>query len=562
MRMSLLWKLMLPVVAVLLVGVAAMAWVVPALMKQNAEESALAGAEKTVAQFKTLRAYYTRNVIKKVLDSEDIRPSFDHKEDSTKIPLPATLIHDLSELLEKEGTTLKLYSKYPFPNRQSRRLDDFGQQAWQALSRDSSTPFYRTENINGQAVVRVGVADTMVADACVNCHNTMGNTPKDDWKLGDLRGVLEVDVSIEDQLAAAQSVARQAIGFLALSVLVIGAVIVLIYRRTVGAGLERVTSSLDEIAAGEGDLTRQLDANQLDEIGDLSRSFNRFQSQVRDMISSISHSMGELSESAMSLSSMSEETTTAMGEQDHQTRSASQSVAELAGAIDRIAATAAEATDDSLESQRLTSRGKKVMDDNIALVDQLEQQVAGLGGVMAELTDDSQKIGGVLDVIQQIAEQTNLLALNAAIEAARAGEHGRGFAVVADEVRALAAKTRQSTVEIQSIIEHLQESVTTARQAMDENSEYTAATLKGISEAGQSLNDVVVAVSSIAARNQEIATITQAQNETANAVRQNMEAISDSSSQVVAGTEATAVSSARVSGVAEELQIMISKFKY
>jgi len=561
-KKSLYLKFMIPVLVVVLVSILIMAWAMPVLINKNTEDEARRAAVKTVSQFKTLRGYYTKNIVKKAVAQGGLKPSIDHQGDPEKIPLPATMIHDLSKLLAEEGTTLKLYSAFPFPNRKLEKMDDFGLQAWQQLSKNPTKPFYRSQDIRGERHVRVGVADTMVAQGCVNCHNSHPDTPKTDWKLGDLRGVLEVSVSIEDQLTAAHEVSNKIIAILVITMALISLAIFLVYRKTIGIELKKVTSSLTDIAQGEGDLTQRLDESQEDEIGDLSRVFNQFQEQIRQMIQTISGSVGGITNEALKLSSVSKETTTAMSEQTAQTHKASSSIHSIAEAMKDIALAANQALERSQKSEQLALQSKHTMDNNITLVKELELEVQQIGGTMKELTEDSEKIGGVLDVIEQISEQTNLLALNAAIEAARAGEHGRGFAVVADEVRNLAAKTQESTVEIQAIIQRLQASVSSAHKAMDKNTENTAETLKGINDAGSSLGQVVDSMVVITEQNQQIANITQTHNQALDTVSENMETISDGTDQVAQATENIAASSVEVSNIAKQLQTMISRFKY
>lgn len=130
MQKHLLWKFTIPVLVMIITSIFILSWYLTIFMKDNAEQEALLSAQSTATQYKNLRGYYTRNVIKKILDKGVLTPSFDHKGDPDKVPLPATMIHDLSKLMEKDGVTLKLYSEFPFPNRASRRLDDFGKQAW------------------------------------------------------------------------------------------------------------------------------------------------------------------------------------------------------------------------------------------------------------------------------------------------------------------------------------------------------------------------------------------------------------------------------------------------
>src|SRR5262249_53551622 len=154
-------------------------------------QAELAG-RSIATQFKTLREYYTENVVNKIVTEKTFRTSSDHKGDAKAIPLPATMILDLSAMLANSNTSINLYSKFPFPTRENRQLDPFQQEAWDFLTRNPHETYSRQEVLDGKQVVRVAVADIMSVQACVDCHNTMAQSPKQDWKLGDVRGVLEI----------------------------------------------------------------------------------------------------------------------------------------------------------------------------------------------------------------------------------------------------------------------------------------------------------------------------------------------------------------------------------
>ncbi len=220
----------------IVVGVAIIgAWfIISLIVEDNAKQEAERSSIEMVSQFKTLRGYYTKNVIKKVLANSDIKPSTDHAKTENSIPLPATLILDLSELLKELDTTISLYSAYPFPGRSSRVLDDFQKEAWTFLNENPKGVFTRETLVDGKRTLRVASADTMVAQGCVNCHNSRADTPKDEWKLGDVRGVLEVSKNIEPQIVSGQKLGNLIVFML----LVIGVILVgvsaFISRRAAG----------------------------------------------------------------------------------------------------------------------------------------------------------------------------------------------------------------------------------------------------------------------------------------------------------------------------------------
>lgn len=243
-KKSITLKLVLPVLCATLVVTLVAAIYVPARVRATIIDTAVSSAVLTANQFRTIREYYTANVISVINKSPDIKTSAVHKSDARAVPLPATFIHDVSALLEKDDTSIKLYSAYPFPLRSNRKLDDFQVAAWEYLTVNPEAVFSKKELIDGKATVRVAIADTMTAPGCVSCHNAHPDTPRNDWKLGDVRGVLEVDVIVAGQLAASSDLTRALLigAFLLGSILV--AVTLFSSRRLAGS----LEAALEEAA--------------------------------------------------------------------------------------------------------------------------------------------------------------------------------------------------------------------------------------------------------------------------------------------------------------------------
>lgn len=225
-----LGKIMFSIVGILGVSIVGLIIYISNASLSNTIEASKQNAVSIIDQYKTLRGYYVKSVIKKVKGNDTgLKISYDHKTMKDGIPLPATLIHDMSELLGKKSgynVKLKLYSEYPFPNRKDRKLDEFGRQAMASFANDPDSVFVRQENFEGMDVVRVAVADKMVAQACVNCHNTRHDTPKNDWKLNDVRGVLEVISPISTQLANNNSMLNKVIGITMFAVILVALMVV------------------------------------------------------------------------------------------------------------------------------------------------------------------------------------------------------------------------------------------------------------------------------------------------------------------------------------------------
>jgi CheY-like chemotaxis protein/signal transduction histidine kinase len=255
---SLFWKLFTPFAILLLLSFVAAAVFLPALIQGNAEREAIAAGKDTVRQFKALRTYYTDNVVAKVLARGTLRVDSEHLGKDDTVPLPATMIHDLSAMLRESGTTLKLYSPYPFPNRGARTLDGFGQEAWAFLRANPEQTFSRIESLDGKTVVRVAMADRMNRQACVACHNSLPTSPKRDWKLGDVRGVLEVDSS--RQLATGRNVVFQLFAAFGATLILLSLLLRLFYQRAIGRPLDIALAAARTLTEGSVDKVRAAEA--------------------------------------------------------------------------------------------------------------------------------------------------------------------------------------------------------------------------------------------------------------------------------------------------------------
>lgn len=514
---------------------------VPSITKDNAIKTAINSAESTVKQYKAIRAYYTKNIIKKILPIANISPDYNHKDDANKIPLPATFIHEISEEFTKKGImTLKLYSPYPFPNRINRELDSFGKAAWQALNNNSKQTYAQVETINNKDVVRVALADTMALQGCVNCHNNHPDTPKNDWNLNDVRGVLEVQVPIEQQLASARNLNTN-IALIMIAALTATIVLLFImFRRLISDRLRKVYRALEEIAQGDGDLSQRLDETPRDEIGNVANAFNHFIGQLEKTLLGINSQVEQLGQTTQTMETITNETQEGAVEQQNLADQIAQAVNDMKVSTQEMAEIAANTAKNSQQAQQKSIASQTVISQSMDSAKQLSSMMHQTADAVSKLEADSQNIGGVLDVIRGIAEQTNLLALNAAIEAARAGEQGRGFAVVADEVRTLASRTQQSTEEINSMIVQLQSGAGSAVNAIKQGDTSIKTSNDKASETNTIINEMSDVINNIEDQNLQLATAAEKQATVSNEINNNIETIkevstttSDSSQQLL-----------------------------
>ncbi|WP_158569435.1 response regulator [Duganella sp. BJB475] len=258
MSRSMFWKLFVPIGALLMLSALVAAILLPLVIQRNAEQEAIVAGQETVRQFQLLRKYYTDNVVSKVMANSQLRVSFDHLGRPDTVPLPATMILDMSALLKESGTALRLYSPYPFPNRRDRVIDQFGDDAWTFLQGNPEKTYTRVETVGGKTVVRVAMADRMVAQTCVNCHNSLPGSPRTNWKLGDVRGVLEVDSS--RQLASGQSIVYQVLAGLAVMLLLLALFIRLFYQRSIALPLAAALDAASALNAGSAEKVEAVEA--------------------------------------------------------------------------------------------------------------------------------------------------------------------------------------------------------------------------------------------------------------------------------------------------------------
>ncbi|WP_020407345.1 methyl-accepting chemotaxis protein [Hahella ganghwensis] len=558
---SLIWKITLPVVAVFLLSVIAIYFYVPSAMETNAVKEATVSAEQMVQQFKTLRGYYTKNVVQKVLGNSSMKASFDHRQNVNAIPLPATMIHDLSSEFSQEGMTLKLYSAFPFPNRAGRKLDGFGQEAWKSLNREPDKTFSMVEKTpGGNSIVRVAVADRMVAAGCVACHNSRPDTPKNDWKLGDVRGVLEVDINIDELIANGQTLGIKVVAVMILVLVAVLLVIIGLYRVLVHRRVHRVALALEGISGEGGDLSHRLEVDGEDEVSRIAMAFNRFVEELSTTFSQIAGLSREVAQSSKSLSLITEQTSQDIQLQQAKTESTATSVNEMTATVDGVAESASQASQASSRADVASKESQNVTRSAAAAIGQVSESMQDAKDVVDQLSEDSRGIGAVLDVIRGIAEQTNLLALNAAIEAARAGEQGRGFAVVADEVRSLAQKTQASTEEIHQMIEKLHSGTQAMVSVIEKASDKTAQSVDFSQKTSQSMEEVFNAVNTANEMNAQIASAAREQHQVVEEINQNIASINELSHQSSDSATQIAASAEKLSHLAEELNTFTSRF--
>jgi methyl-accepting chemotaxis protein len=567
-RGSLIWRLILPVPVTIVVAIVLISLTVPRIVESMAINDAILANQQVATEFKTIRAYYSENIVNKVVKGGTFKASHDHRSNDTAIPLPATFVHDLSAALKNSDTTVSLYSPYPFPDRKDRKLDEFQTEAWTYLNAHPGETFSRTETRDGKEIVRVAVADKMSGQSCIACHNSDPRSPKTDWKLNDVRGVLEVASVIDDQLAHGATLTRLMVGGAAAIGLVLFGVTLMLTRGVTGP-LRGMVRDMQKLAAGDFNVVLP-GLGRRDEIGAMAHAVEQFkvkaverarheaeqedaakrkaaserkaemlrlaegfESAVGDIVTAVSQLSDELEGAASTLTGNADTTRQLSDVVAGASREASVNVQSVAHATHELTSSVSEISRHVQESSRIAT-------DAVRQADMTDSRIA-------ELSKAATRIGNVVKLITDIAEQTNLLALNATIEAARAGEAGKGFAVVAAEVKTLATQTAKATDDIGAQIAEMQAA--------------TQVSVSAIKEIGTTIGRI----SEIA---MVIATAVEQQSATTGEIARNVDNAARSAAQVATNigdvnraASETGAASSRVLGSAKVLSNEGTKFK-
>ena len=369
---------------------------------------------------------------------------------------------------------------------------------------------------------------------------------------------------IQQESTLARQAAEQAMDFTVL--VLIGAVLMLLFISfntylVISQPLTRLRDRIIDISEGDGDLTKRINVTSNNEFGELGKAFNTFLDKLSQLILAVRDAGSQIGSTVDQMQQVSQETREGMQQQRGELSQMATVITQLSTSVSEITQRASDAEQAAKGAHEEAATGQNEVKTTIESISALATEIDSTADVVITVKNDSLDIGGVLDVIKGIAEQTNLLALNAAIEAARAGEQGRGFAVVADEVRTLATRTQKSTAEIQRIIEKLQAGADRAAQAMQAERERSHNTVEQAQRAGAALESITRAATIIHDVNTQIASATEQQGASASAMNKNVTAIAEVSDRAVLATEQTANEGSNVAQMASTLNDLIRRFK-
>ncbi len=341
----------------------------------------------------------------------------------------------------------------------------------------------------------------------------------------------------------------------------IGLLVIWLVGHGIARPLKQMVAMLDDIAQGEGDLTRRLTSDRADELGSIAKGFNTFLAKLQAMITQVVTSVQSVSDSSEHTADIAIRTNTGVHKQMAEIDQVATAVHEMTATAQDVARNATQAAQAASHADQAASQGMQIVRDTSTSIGALAVEIGRAVGVVQTLAKDSENINAILTAIRGIAEQTNLLALNAAIEAARAGEQGRGFAVVADEVRNLAQKTQKATEEIQTMIQQLQQGTRDVVRVMEDSQNRTDESVQHAAKAAEALETITRAVSVINDMNTQIASAAEEQSAVADDINRNVINIGQVANEVAGGADESSAASADLTKLAEQQRRLINQFR-
>ena len=388
-----------------------------------------------------------------------------------------------------------------------------------------------------------------------------------DQQQNKLKALGDSLVNVSNQLAQSQTekrdsdaqYAKTALALCAVLALVLGSLAAWLITRQIVNPLQHTLRIVEAVAAG--DLTQDHPTQRRDELGQVQHAIARMTGELRELIGGISDSVTQIASAAEQLSAVTEQTSAGVNSQKIETDQVASAMHEMAATVHEVARNAEDASVAAVAADQQAREGDTVVAQAMEQIEHLAAEVEKSTEAMTHLRQESGKIGSVLDVIKSVSQQTNLLALNAAIEAARAGEAGRGFAVVADEVRSLAQRTQASTEEIEELIVGLQNGTQRVSASMDNSRVLTDSSVELTRRAGASLSTITRTVSTIQGMNQQIAAAAEQQSSVAQEINRSVLNVRDVSEQTASASEETAASSIELARLGTHLQGLVGRFK-
>ena len=501
------------------------------------------------------RAYIATNYAAKIKKSKagsEIQVLKEHAGNADAIPVPATAVREMGEEASRSGMySARLVSQNPMNSSNSPK-DNFENEAIRAIMAGAES-YARRDDINGVPTFRRAVVDKATTAACLSCHTSN--------QVGDTLGMLSVALPMGPAIALSNKSMWQTGGLMGGVVVIIMAITYFLLRTIVLQPLGKMSDISRDIAKGEGDLTKRVPAEGNDEIAHMGKYFNEFIEKLQQMIKKVAHVTDKVASASVELSATAEEISKGTDTLTSRASQTAAAVEEMNATVGQVAQNSGKAASLAQDTVKTAQEGGTVVSSTISGMQQLSEAVSNSATIISDLGKSSDQIGEIVRTIEDIADQTNLLALNAAIEAARAGEQGRGFAVVADEVRKLAERTTKATKEIGDMIRQIQHDTRGAVDSMQQGTQKVTAGVDLVNKTGEALSQIVRMVSESADMIRQIAVASEQQSVATQQIASDIENVAKVTKESSSGAHESAKASQDLSQLAVELQGIVGGFK-
>ncbi|MBA5868744.1 MAG: DUF3365 domain-containing protein [Nitrospira sp. CR2.1] len=519
-------------------------------------DTMLAGRSQVLSQQILIgRAYIATNYAAKIKKSKagsDIQVLRDHAGNVDAIPVPATAVREMGEEASRSGMySARLVSQNPL-NPVNVPKDNFETEAIRAIMSGAES-YARRDEVNGVPTYRRAVVDKATTAACLSCHTSN--------QVGDTLGMLSVSLPMGPAIALSGKSMWQTGGLMVAVVMLLMLITYMLLRSLILQPMAKMSEISRDIAKGEGDLTKRVPADGSDEIAQMGKYFNEFIEKLQNMIKKVAHVTDKVASASVELSATAEEISKGTDTLTSRASQTAAAVEEMNATVGQVAQNSGKAAGLAQETVNTAQEGGTVVTSTISGMQQLSEAVTSSATIISDLGKSSDQIGEIVRTIEDIADQTNLLALNAAIEAARAGEQGRGFAVVADEVRKLAERTTKATKEIGDMIRQIQQDTRGAVESMQQGTQKVTAGVDLVNKTGDALSQIVRMVSESADMIRQIAVASEEQSVATQQIASDIENVAKVTKESSSGAHESAKASHDLSQLAVELQGIVGGFK-
>ncbi len=519
-------------------------------------DTMLAGRSQVLSQQILIgRAYIATNYAAKIKKSKagsEIQVLKDHVGNVDAIPVPATAVREMGEEASRSGMySARLVSQNPL-NPVNVPKDNFETEAIRAIMSGAES-YARRDEVNGVPTYRRAVVDKATTAACLSCHTSN--------QVGDTLGMLSVSLPMGPAIALSGKSMWQTGGLMVAVVMLLMLITYMLLRSLILQPMTKMSEISRDIANGEGDLTKRVPADGSDEIAQLGKYFNEFIEKLQNMIKKVAHVTDKVASASVELSATAEEISKGTDTLTSRASQTAAAVEEMNATVGQVAQNSGKAAGLAQETVKTAQEGGTVVTSTISGMQQLSEAVSSSATIISDLGKSSDQIGEIVRTIEDIADQTNLLALNAAIEAARAGEQGRGFAVVADEVRKLAERTTKATKEIGDMIRQIQQDTRGAVESMQQGTQKVTAGVDLVNKTGDALSQIVRMVSESADMIRQIAVASEEQSVATQQIASDIENVAKVTKESSSGAHESAKASHDLSQLAVELQGIVGRFK-